>query len=49
VEPTGPVDADQEVHVDLARRHVADGVTVDDLADISEAARSRLSEVERIL
>jgi hypothetical protein len=49
VEPMQAIGADDETHIDLARRHVADGVTMDDLADIGEALRSRRSEMERIL
>jgi phthiocerol/phenolphthiocerol synthesis type-I polyketide synthase C len=49
VEPMHAIGADDETHIDLARRHVADGVTMDDLADIGEALRSRRSEMERIL
>jgi phthiocerol/phenolphthiocerol synthesis type-I polyketide synthase C len=49
VEPTNAIGADDETHIDLARRHVADGVTMDDLAEIGEAVRSRQSRLERIL
>jgi NADPH:quinone reductase-like Zn-dependent oxidoreductase/short-subunit dehydrogenase/acyl carrier protein len=48
VDPTA-IDADHEAHVDLARRHAADDVTMDDLTEIAEAMRSRQSEVERSL
>ena len=41
----GSRDADAE----LARRHVTDELTVDELAEFSEALRSRRPEVERIL
>jgi acyl transferase domain-containing protein/NADPH:quinone reductase-like Zn-dependent oxidoreductase/short-subunit dehydrogenase/acyl carrier protein len=48
IEPMDAIGAD-ETHIDLARRHVADGVTMDELAEIGEAVRSRQSEGERIL
>jgi len=37
------------VDADLARRHVADEVSLDDLADLGEAVQSRRSEGERVL
>ena len=42
-------DADHETEVDLARRHVTDDVTLDDLAEIGEAVRSPRAEVGRII
>jgi acyl carrier protein len=50
VEPTAEgLEADNEAEADLARRHAADDVTPDDLAEIGEAVRSRRSDVERII
>jgi acyl transferase domain-containing protein/NADPH:quinone reductase-like Zn-dependent oxidoreductase/acyl carrier protein/short-subunit dehydrogenase len=37
------------VDADLARRHVADEVSLDDLADLGEAVQSRRSEGERVI
>jgi len=42
-------DTERETNAELARRHVAEDVTMDDLAEIGEAVRSRRAEVERIL
>jgi acyl carrier protein len=41
------VDPDHHTNVELARRHVAEDVTTEELAEIGEAVRSRRAEVER--
>jgi acyl carrier protein len=46
---SGGAEDDNETEVDLARRHVTDEVTLDDLADIGEAVRSQRAEVGRII
>jgi len=49
VEPAADgVEADSQTDTDLVRRHVAEDVTVGELAEIGEAIRSRRSEVGRI-
>ena len=40
-------DTDQETNADLARRHGGDELSLDDLAEIGDAVRSRRAEVER--
>jgi acyl transferase domain-containing protein/NADPH:quinone reductase-like Zn-dependent oxidoreductase/acyl carrier protein/SAM-dependent methyltransferase len=40
-------DGDGHEHAELVRRHVAEDVTTDELAEIGEAVRSRRAEVER--
>src|SRR5262249_17043234 len=47
VEASTGNDADHETHAELVRRHVAEDVTIDELAEIGEAVRSRRAEVER--